>query len=103
MKHVIFGLAVAASFASFSAVASPELAKAKNCLACHTTNTKLVGPAFAEVGKRYGKDAGAEAKIVKQIREGGQGKWGPVTMPPQPQVSEDEAKQLAKWILSLGK
>jgi len=28
------------------------------------------------------------------------GKWGPIPMPPNP-VTDDEAKQLAEWIMSL--
>ena len=36
-------------------------------------------------------------KIVK----GGAGVWGQVPMPANPQVSADEAKTLAKWVLGM--
>jgi cytochrome c len=103
MKAVSIVLALAALSAGSPALASPDLAKAKNCMACHKVDAKLVGPAYIDVAKKYAKDPAGEAKIVKQIREGGSGQWGAVPMPPQPQVSADEAKQLAKWIQSLGK
>ena len=41
------------------------------------------------------------AYLSVSIRQGGRGRWGVVPMPAQPQVSEDEARRLAQWILSL--
>jgi cytochrome c len=32
--------------------------------------------------------------------KGGTGTWGQIPMPPNPQVSADEAKTLVAWILS---
>ena len=84
-----------------SANATPDLAKAKNCLMCHKIDAKLMGPGFNDVAKKYSGDKDAEAKIVKQIRQGGGGQWGSIPMPAQPQVSDEEAKQLAQWILTL--
>lgn len=101
MKAASIVFALAALGASSAAMANADLAKAKNCMACHKVDAKLVGPAYIDVAKKYAKDPQGEAKIIKQIREGGSGQWGPVPMPPQPQVSADEARQLAKWILSL--
>ena len=83
--------------------ATPELAKAKNCMMCHKVDAKLMGPAFVDVAKKYAGDKDAEAKIVKQIRQGGGGQWGSIPMPAQTQVTDDEAKQLAQWILGLAK
>lgn len=85
---------------SGSAFASADLAKAKNCMACHTVDTKVVGPAYKEVAKKYAGDKTAEAKLAQKIIKGGTGVWGNIPMPPN-QVSEAEAKTLAKWILAL--
>jgi cytochrome c len=78
------------------------LAKSKNCLSCHAVDRKLVGPAYKEIAK--GKDPkGGEItieRLVKSIKEGSMGKWGPIPMPPNPET-DDEAKQLAEWIMSL--
>lgn len=80
--------------------ASADLAKAKACMACHTVASKLVGPAYKDVAARYAKDAGAEARMVQKIQKGSSGAWGPVPMPANPQVSDADARTLAKWILA---
>jgi len=87
--------------ASGAAVASADLAKAKNCLACHATDKKLVGPAYKDIAAKYAQDKEAVAKLSKKIREGGSGVWGQIPMPPNPQVSADEAATLAKWVLTI--
>jgi cytochrome c len=38
--------------------------------------------------------------LAKKIREGGVGNWGQVPMPANPQVNEQEAATLAKWVLA---
>jgi len=82
------------------ALASPELAKAKNCMACHAPATKLVGPSFKDIAARYGADKDAEDKLVVKVQKGSTGVWGPVPMPANPQVNDADAHTLVKWILS---
>ena len=77
------------------------LAKQKNCMACHQVDSRRVGPPLASVAARYGAASGLTAYLAETIRRGGRGRWGAVPMPAQPQVSQDEAVQLANWILSL--
>ncbi len=93
-------LASAFALASGSAMASADLAKAKNCAACHAPDKKLVGPSYKDIATKYANDKDAVAKLSKKVREGGSGVWGPVPMPPNPQVSADEATTLVKWIMS---
>jgi cytochrome c len=88
------------ALASGAAFANADLAKAKNCLACHAVDKKLVGPAFKDVAAKYAKDAGAAEKLAAKVRAGGSGVWGQVPMPPNPQVSPAEALTLVKWVLS---
>jgi cytochrome c len=85
---------------STAALASPELAKKKNCLACHAVDHKVVGPGYKDIAKKY-TSADAAAKLAIKIKQGGAGIWGVVPMPANPQVSEAEAKELATWILTL--
>lgn len=85
------------------AFASKELAQSKACLACHATDKKLVGPAYQEVAKKYAGQKDAESQIAVSIKRGGSGKWGPVPMPAQPTLTDDEARKLAGWILAGGK
>ena len=101
MKKVLLVAAAGLSMVAASAFANPDLAKAKNCLACHAVDKKLVGPAYKDVAAKYAGDKDAAAKLAKKIREGGVGVWGQVPMPANPQVNEAEAATLAKWVLTL--
>jgi cytochrome c len=94
------GLALAFSANAADAEKAKALAQAKNCLACHAVDKKLVGPAYTEVSKKYKGNKGAEAGLIKKVINGGGGVWGTIPMPPNP-VKEDEAKLLVEWILSL--
>ena len=88
------------SNAAMAADAGLDLAKAKNCLACHAVATKLIGPAYKDVAAKYAGQKDAEAKLVAKVMKGGSGVWGAVPMPANTQVSEAEAHTLVKWVLS---
>jgi cytochrome c len=100
MKRSLMLCAVLSALASTSAMANADLAKAKNCMACHAVSTKLVGPAYKDVAAKYAGQKDAEDKLVQKVLKGGSGVWGAVPMPANPQVSEAEAHTLVKWILS---
>jgi Cytochrome c551/c552 len=86
--------------AQTTAMADAEaLAKAKGCFACHDVNAKQVGPAFKDVAKKYAGKPDAVAHLSESIKKGGVGEWGNVPMPPQ-NVTDEEAKKLAEWVLS---
>jgi cytochrome c len=101
MKKILIATAVGLSLASGAALASADLAKAKNCMACHANDKKLVGPSYKDVAAKYASDKDAAAKLAKKIREGGVGAWGQIPMPANPQVSEAEALTLARWVLTI--
>ena len=101
MKRVLLAAVALSALASNAAFANADLAKEKNCLACHAVDAKLVGPGYKEVAAKYKGDKTAEGKLVQKILKGGSGVWGPIPMPANPQVSEAEAHTLAKWILSM--
>ena len=92
---------VIACMAAAPAWANPELAQKKNCMACHATATKVIGPSYKDVAAKYAGQPDAVAKLSQKILKGGSGVWGAVPMPANPQVSEAEAKQLAQWILTV--
>jgi cytochrome c len=100
MKRALFALA-AAVVVTTPAMAQLELAQAKNCLACHAVDKKVVGPAYKDVAAKYAGDKTAVDKLAQKIMKGGSGVWGPVPMPANTQVNEAEAKKLAAWVLSL--
>jgi len=97
------GLAVsqAASAADPASAPALDLAKAKNCLSCHSVGAKVVGPGFKDVARRYAGQPDAEDKLMQKVLKGGSGSWGVVAMPANSQVTEAEARTLVHWILSL--
>lgn len=100
MKAVYVAMMAAAGIAMAGQVQADEaLAKAKNCLACHAVDKKLVGPAYKDVAAKYKGDKGAAATLAAKIKAGGKGVWGEIPMPPN-NVTDDEAKKLANWVLS---
>lgn len=100
MKALLLTPAVALLLAS-PAWADENLAKNKNCMACHALDKKLVGPSYKEVAAKYGGDKDAVEKLAVKIQKGGTGAWGAVPMPANPQVSDAEAKALAAWVMSV--
>jgi cytochrome c len=80
--------------------ADAELFKKSNCMACHAVDQKRFGPSLKDVAAKYSGDSGAVEKLAKKIKSGGSGVWGQMPMPPQPQVSDADAKALAEYVLS---
>lgn len=93
----VIGLLAAAG----PAHADYDLALKKNCLACHQIDKRKYGPNFKEIAAKYGDQKNAADILAKKIRRGGTGVWGQDVMPPQPQVSDAEARALATYVLSL--
>ena len=100
MKRALFAL-IAATTVAAPALADQALATAKNCMACHAVDKKLVGPAYKEVAAKYTGQKDAVDKLAAKIMKGGSGVYGPVPMPANTQVNEAEAKKLAAWVLTL--
>ena len=102
MKRIL--LAIASLAAGFSvttpAMADLALATAKNCMACHAVDKKLVGPSYKDVAAKYAGQKDAADKLAAKVIAGGSGVWGSVPMPANAQVTPDEAKKLVAWILA---
>ncbi len=101
MKAIVIAAAAALALSAGVASADQALAQKSACMRCHQVAKRVVGPALKDVAKKYKGDAKAEDHLVTVIKKGGKGVWGPVPMPPHPQVSDDNAKKLAAWVLSL--
>lgn len=98
MKKLALIAAVAAVFAG-PTFASADLAQKKMCMSCHAVDKKLVGPAYKEVAAKYAGQKDAVAKLAEKIQKGGVGAWGQIPMPAN-NVTPDEAKTLATWVLA---
>jgi len=101
MRFAATGLALACMAGiTLPAAASDELAKKHACFACHTTDKKMVGPAYKDVAAKYRGDKAAPAKLAEKVKKGSQGVWGNVPMPPNSNVPDADVNALVKWILS---
>jgi cytochrome c len=85
-----------------SADADPvkKILDANGCSGCHAPDQRVVGPSFREVSLKYRDNPTAKAQLVSKIRQGGQGVWGPVPMPPNPAVSDPDLDAVVTWVLS---
>ena len=94
--------AASAQAAAAQAAADPvtRLLNGNACLGCHTTEKQLVGPAFRDVAAKYRGDPAAAARLAQKVKAGGQGVWGQVPMPPNPGLSDADAKLLIDWVLA---
>ena len=102
MRAVLISMfAASALLLAANAQADADLAKNSGCLNCHNVDTKLVGPSLKEIAAKYAGQDGASDYLAGQIKNGSNGVWGPVPMPPNAMVSDDNAKVLADFILSL--
>ena len=99
-KFSIALVAAAGLMISANATADEALAKAKNCFSCHNVDKKVVGPSYKDVAAKYKGDAKAVDTLAGKIKAGGKGVWGPIPMPPN-NVTPEEAKKLATWVLSI--
>lgn len=98
-RSILICLAVGA-FSSTAAMASADLAKAKNCMACHAVASKILGPSFKDIAAKYAGNKTAEATLAAKVIKGGSGVWGAVPMPANAQVTPAESTALVKWILA---
>ena len=99
MKRI--ALAIIAALAMMgSAHANEALATKNGCMACHKVDTKLVGPSYKDVAAKYKGDKKAEAMLIDKVKKGGMGVWGPVPMPPNAAVKDEDIKTLVKWVLA---
>jgi cytochrome c len=70
-----------------------------DCLGCHKEHEKLIGPAYADVAKKY--NSGDVDKLADKIIKGGAGSFGDIPMSPHPTLSVDDAREMVKYILTV--
>ena len=88
--------------ATEDAAAFKALAKKKGCFNCHRMDKPVLGPSLEDIGRKYGKDAGAPDRLFKVIRNGSKGGvWGAAAMPRYAGLSDDEINLMVRYILSL--
>ena len=90
--------------ASAAAIAGKGIAllNQNGCVACHGMTNKVVGPGFKEVMDKYKADPVAQTRLEAKVKNGGSGVWGPIPMPPQATIKDDDIKSMVRWILTGG-
>ena len=78
-----------------------ELVAKNDCLTCHKISEKLTGPAYKDVAAKYENNEATISMLAGKIIKGGSGVWGAIPMTPHATLSEDDAKQMVKYILLL--
>ncbi|MEI9807437.1 MAG: c-type cytochrome [Bacteroidota bacterium] len=80
-----------------------KIIKQSDCVTCHGTIRKLIGPSFSQLAGKYEADINTINKLALKIISGGPGSWGRIPMTPHPTLSKEEAEFAVKYILSLKK
>lgn len=75
--------------------------RTSNCFNCHNFNSKLIGPSFNDISKKYASGTTDMALLQKHILEGSTGVWGNVSMPSHPELNKEQATEMIQWILQL--
>ncbi|OIR04177.1 cytochrome c-551 precursor [mine drainage metagenome] len=111
----IAGMAAAGMVIAANAIATemPPLARKNNCVACHSVDKKIVGPAWMDVSKKYrnattytykGTEYPLQEGLFMKVSRGGSGNWGSVPMPGNaPAVKDADIRELVQFVLSLAK
>lgn len=79
-----------------------RLIELSDCKACHSVDKKSIGPAYIDVAKKYAKERNAVKMLAEKVIKGGGGVWGEQAMAAHPQLKQEEAEDMIKYVLSLG-
>lgn len=80
-----------------------EKVKNSDCATCHMLERKIIGPSYADIAAKYESTDENVSLLAGKIIAGGAGVWGEVMMSPHPALSEDDAKDMVRYILLLKK
>jgi cytochrome c len=72
-----------------------------DCFACHKVQDKLLGPSYKDVANKYENTKSNIDYLVNKVKNGGSGVWGQIPMSPHPALSDDDARAMISYVLSL--
>lgn len=85
------------------AMSGKSIISSLTCKTCHKENEASIGPAYAEVARKYRRNPEAADYLINKIQKGGSGVWGETAMPANPDLKNDDARKVVAYILSLGR
>ena len=80
-----------------------EKVKGSDCTSCHMVERKIVGPSYADVAAKYESTEENITMLAQKVIAGGVGVWGEVPMPAHPGLTEEDAKDMIRYVLLLKK
>lgn len=78
-----------------------QLIAGSDCFACHKIDERTVGPSYTEVAKKYPLSEKNINMLSEKVIKGGSGVWGQIPMAPHSSITDEDAKKMVKYILSL--
>ncbi|MEO1518409.1 MAG: ThuA domain-containing protein [Bacteroidota bacterium] len=78
-----------------------KLIAGSDCKTCHAAAQEVNGPSYQDIAKRYNESESLVSTLAQKIIAGGSGTWGERAMSAHPQISEADAKEMVRYILSL--
>lgn len=78
-----------------------QLIAASDCLGCHKEQENLVGPSYANVAAKYENTPENVTMLAGKIISGGKGVWGEIPMTAHPQINQQDAEEMVKYIFTL--
>jgi cytochrome c len=74
------------------------LMKTSTCFNCHMVKSKLTGPSFLEIIRKYPNNSATLSILANKVIKGSSGVWTNTNMPPNPAFTVEQAKQMIQWI-----
>lgn len=78
-----------------------ELVSNSDCSGCHQVKEKYTGPSYMDIADRYRDKGDVVDTLAQKIMQGGSGNWGSTPMLAHPGLSQENARAMVKYILSL--
>ena len=78
-----------------------RLIQASDCKSCHSPTKKSIGPTYWAVSTKYKTKTGSVDLLSKKVISGGSGVWGNVPMAAHPKISQADAAEMVRYILSV--
>jgi cytochrome c len=82
-------------------LAGAALIERSDCESCHNEEVKTVGPAYVQVARKYDDSEASVEMLASKVIKGGSGVWGEALMTAHPDLMEEDAKEMIRYILSL--
>ena len=88
---------------SYQEADGEKLIAKSDCIGCHKIDKKVIGPSYLDIAKKYPLNDKSITYLSGKIIKGGSGVWGAVPMSAHSSIKKEDAKSMAKYILSLKK